>query len=122
MIQFLKDALTFGSFDYRHSLYSYILRVLLFFIPGLFISYFLDTLIKNFQDSKIIQFDNPQLNHFFYFSLEFIILICILYFIDITIYKYESEFQRTVPGLFFLTFFSMADSNLKFNFNKMLSL
>jgi hypothetical protein len=120
MFHFLKDALAIGSFDYRHSLSSYILRVLLFFIPGLIISYILDVSIKKFQESKIIEFVDKEINHIFYFSLEFIILICILYLIDITLYKYESEFQRTVPGLFFLTFFSMAESNLKYNFNKML--
>ena len=117
MFHFLKDALAIGSFDYRHSLSSYILRVLLFFIPGLIISYILDVSIKKFQESKIIEFVDKEINHIFYFSLEFIILICILYLIDITLYKYESEFQRTVPGLFFLTFFSMAESNLKYNFN-----
>jgi C4-dicarboxylate transporter len=118
----LKDALDFGSFNYRHSLYSYIIRVLLFFIPGLIISYFLDKSIKYLQESNTLKFENKRLNHIFYFSLEFIILICILYFIDVTIYKYESEFQKTIPGLFFLTFFSMSESNLKYNFNKMLNL
>ena len=89
----IKDGFDFGNDKSDKSVFSTIIRSLSLLIPGMILGHFVDKYIN-----KLKKDDTHVLKYVILQSLVNILIISILH----TLYhKYTSEFQRTLPGLYF---------------------
>ena len=124
MNQILTDAFDIGSFNYQHNYLSYLIRILILFIPAVIIGYVIDKSVKYIQEQKFIDVKNDKLDAVIFFTLEFMIIITLFYILEKQFRKgnsHESEFQKTIPGALFLMFFFFAETNIINNFNKIIN-
>lgn len=99
--QFIARGFAFGTFESRKSLASFILRILLFFLPALTLSHIVDEEMNRVYTDMVT--DQMRI-----LLLMFQTLIMIITFYVLVLYfeSYSKEFQTTVAGGFFIaTFF-----------------
>lgn len=91
---------SFGTFESKASLGSFILKVLLFLTPAVLISHILD----EYMNAMYMRGETDSMR-ITSLSLQTILMIVILYLFVIGFESYSKEFQTTVAGGFFIAMF-----------------
>lgn len=91
---------SFGTFESRASLGSFILKVFLFLTPAVLISHVLD----EYMNAMYMKGETDYLR-IGSLSLQTILMILILYLFVIGFESYSKEFQSTIAGGFFIAMF-----------------
>jgi len=97
----IMDGLRFGKEDHNNHFISFFVKCLAFLIPAIILGILIDVCIDKLQRRRCF-----GQNVWTYISLQFAFNIYILYFTLKTLNsEYASEFQNTIPGMFFSTIF-----------------
>ena len=106
LINIFNKATNFGTFHYRHNIFSFILRLLFYIIPAIILGYYTDIFVKIIEINKIFGTFN-----FYYILLQTFLIILTLYIFVIFFEDYLNEFQETTAGAFFVVLYFGIQTN-----------
>jgi len=101
-----KKATNFGTFHSRENFFSFTIKFLFFIIPAIILGNYTDKMIKILWDNKIL-----SNNIFYYILIQTLIIIITFYLILIFLPNFESEFQRTLTGCYFIVLYFGIQTN-----------
>lgn len=99
-MRIFERSIRFGTYEYRASFLSFMLKIFYFIIPALLISHFLDEWMNvMYQETER---DTIRIE---ILIVHTILMIAILYGILVFFESYSKEFQTTIAGGFFIAIF-----------------
>jgi len=101
-----KKAIKFGTFHSRENFFSFILKFLFYIIPAIILGNYTDNNIKMLRENKVLG-DNT----FFYIIMQTLIIIITFYLIFLFLPNFESEFQLTLSGSYFIVLYFGIQTN-----------
>jgi len=99
----------FGTYHYRHNIFSFILRLLFYIIPAVILGYYTDIVVKIIELNKIF-----GTVHIYYILLQTLLIILTLYLFVIFFEDYLNEFQETTAGAYFVVLYFGIQTNYMF--------
>jgi len=102
----LKRSTDFGTVCSRDDLLSFTIKVIIYIVPSLLIGDIIDKTVLKFENQKT--FGTYKLNYILFQTLFNIIT---LYIFIVLFPKYMSEFQMTMPGVYFITLYFGMQTN-----------
>lgn len=113
----ISDGLTLRSKTHKNSYISFLVKILIFLLPGILLGYYIDFTIKQLQDKKVFG------NHVaVYITFQTLVSITVMYYILKLNHKYTIEIQGSLPGLYFVAFFFNMQTNYLSNWQNILDL
>lgn len=102
----IKWAFEFGTKRSEHNFFSFTLKILLYIIPAIILGNYTDVIVTNLKKEKIV-----GENTLYYIVVQTCIIIITLYFIEVYLPNFLSEFQVTIAGGYFTVLYFGIQTN-----------
>lgn len=102
----IKRAFDFGTKRSEHNFFSFTLKILFYIIPAVILGNYTDVIVTNLKKEKIV-----GENTLYYIILQTCIIMITLYFIDVYLHNFTSEFQVTIAGGYFVVLYFGIQTN-----------
>jgi hypothetical protein len=100
-LQRIKEGLTFGNESHNNSFLAFFVKSLSYTLPAMIMGVLVDKFVSNLQKKEKL-----GTNKWCYVMFQLVLNVLVLFAcLRIISYKYASEFQNTLPGMFFSTLF-----------------
>ena len=106
MSDIIKQAFDFGSKRSEHNFFSFTLKILIYIIPAVILGNYTDVIVTNLKKDKLV-----GENTLYYIILQTCIIMITLYFIEVYLPNFLSEFQVTIAGGYFTVLYFGIQTN-----------
>ena len=106
LINIVNKGTNFGTYHYKHNIFSFTIRLLFYVIPAIILGYYTDIIVKIIEINKIFGTFN-----FYYILLQTVLIILTLYIFVVFFEDYINEFHETIAGAYFVVLYFGMQSN-----------
>jgi hypothetical protein len=102
----IKWAFEFGTKRSENNFVSFTLKILFYIIPAIILGNYTDVIVTNLKKEKMV-----GENMLYYIVVQTFIIMITLYFIEVYLHNFTSEFQVTIAGGYFVVLYFGIQTN-----------